>query len=74
MSLPYARATVSAHNAAVLRTSAPCLYLKKRCGTQPEYFEEYSISGPITGAMQMETHQIMIYGPISNHRVVTQVI
>ena len=28
MNLPYARATVSAHDVAVLRTSAPCLYLK----------------------------------------------
>ena len=28
MSLPYARATVSARDAAVLRTSAPCLDLK----------------------------------------------
>ena len=28
MSLPYARATVSVRDAAVLRTSAPCLYLK----------------------------------------------
>ena len=28
MSLPYARATVSARDAAVLRISAPCLYLK----------------------------------------------
>ena len=26
--VPYARATVSARDAAVLRTSAPCLYLK----------------------------------------------
>ena len=28
MSLPYAHATVSTHDVAVLRTSAPCLYLK----------------------------------------------
>ena len=28
MSLPYARATISARDAAALRTSAPCLYLK----------------------------------------------
>ena len=28
MSLPYARATVSSRDAAALRTSAPCLYLK----------------------------------------------
>ena len=28
MSLPYARVAVSAHDAAVLRTCAPCLYLK----------------------------------------------
>ena len=28
MNLPYARATVSARDAVVLRTSAPCLYLK----------------------------------------------
>ena len=28
MSLPNARITVSAHDAAVLRTGAPCLYLK----------------------------------------------
>ena len=28
MNLPYARATVSARDAAVLRTSAPSLYLK----------------------------------------------
>ena len=28
MSLPYARATVSARDAAILRTSASCLYLK----------------------------------------------
>ena len=29
MSLPYARVTISARDAAVLRTSAHCLYLKK---------------------------------------------
>ena len=28
MNLPYASATVSARDAAVLHTSAPCLYLK----------------------------------------------
>ena len=28
MSLPYARATVSARDVAILRASAPCLYLK----------------------------------------------
>ena len=28
MSLPYARVTVSAQDVAVLRTGAPCLYLK----------------------------------------------
>ena len=28
MNLPYAHATVSAHDVAVLSTSAPCLYLK----------------------------------------------
>ena len=29
MSLPYARATISARDATALRTSASCLYLKK---------------------------------------------
>ena len=28
MSLPYARVTVSAHDATVFHTCAPCLYLK----------------------------------------------
>ena len=60
MNLSYARARVSARDAAVLRTSAPCPLPEKRGGTQPEYFKEYSVSGPTIGAMQMQTHAIMI--------------
>ena len=60
MSLPYARATVSARDAAILRTSAPSPLPEKWCGTRPEYFKEYSVSGPTIRAMQMQTHEIMI--------------
>ena len=49
MGLPYARATISTRAATVLRTSAPCLYLKNDVA-----------HGLSIGGMQMQIHAIVI--------------
>ena len=49
MNLPYARVTVSAHDAALLRTSVPCLDLKNNAA------HGLSISKCITPEPQRET-------------------
>ena len=55
MSPPYARATISTHDVAALRTSTPCLYLKNDVA-----HGQYSVTGPTIGGIQMQTRAIMI--------------
>ena len=65
MSLPYACATVSARDTFVLRTCAHCLYLKNDVAHGLIISKNTPYVTPLKGAMQRQTHAIMLVGPIS---------